>query len=507
MDADVSPQLLRAVLASSLTNIYAANALRHPQTGQIVDFQIIVANPTFQQSSGYPGHHLRSHTLLTLYPELARSALLARMVAVVETGEPFRGEEYFPNRSSSLWYDLSLSRFEQGLVVNFVDTTAQHRLQQQLEQQAQLLQATLDGAISSILSLTALRNAEGAIVDFRMEKANRAVERSLFMTPAQIEGRQLLEVFPGHVANGFFALYVQVAQTGIPRQATQQYSDAHGLDGWFAVSVVRQSADKLVVTFSNITESKQLEQQLRESNASLQQFAAVASHDLQEPLRKIQSFTQLVSDQYGPVLGEGALYLSRIKAAASRMQRLITDLLAYSQLTHQTSPAHQRLDLTSLVREVLTDLELTIQEKGAVIELDPLCELRGNPVQLRQVMQNLLANALKFTKPGQAPRIQVRYAQTRRAALPVELRLLTRGVDAYHQITVADQGIGFSEAYREQIFDAFQRLHGPGSPYSGSGLGLAIVRQVMQQHQGGVTVSSREGEGTSFFLYFPASPS
>jgi len=506
MDANESPELLWAVLHNSLTNIYAANAVRHPDTGQIIDFRIILVNPTFRERSGYTGDQLRTDTLLTLYPELAQTTLFDRFVQVIETGQAFRGEEYFPNRTGSFWYDLSLSKFGDGIVVNFIDITTRHQTQQEIQQQAQQLQATLDGSISSILSVTAIRNEAGQIVDFWMDKANRAVERSLSMTPSQIEGRTLLETFPGNVENGFFDLYVQVAETGIPQQATQHYVDDNGLDGWFEVSAVQQSYGQVVITFFNITESKRLEQQLRESNESLKQFAAIASHDLQEPLRKIKSFSQLLLDQYAQALGEGANLLTRMQSAANRMQMLIRDLLEYSQLSNSEATAHQPVDLDSLVNEVLIDLEVTVQETRAEIEVGELCILMGNSIQLRQAFQNLLSNALKFTKPGQPPRISVTCATKKRAELPADLRLLTKPVESYCQITVADQGIGFNEAYRDRIFDAFQRLHGRSSSYTGTGIGLAIVRKVMENHNGGVTAFSREGEGASFALYFPAVP-
>ncbi|WP_381503446.1 ATP-binding protein [Spirosoma flavum] len=506
MDANESPELLRAVLQNSLTNIYAANAIRHSDTGQIIDFQMILVNPTFRERSGFTGDQLRSETVLTLYPEFAQTTLFDRYVQVVETGQPFRGEEYYPNQTGSSWYDISLSKFNDGIVVNFIDITTRYQTQQEIHQQAQQLQATLDGSISSILSMTAIRNEDGQIIDFWMDKANRAVERSLSMTPAQIEGRRLLDVFPGNVESGFFAIYAQVAETGIPQQTTQHYKDDHGFDGWFEVSAVQQSPEKVVITFFNITESKRLERQLRESNEGLNKFAAIASHDLQEPLRKIKSFSRLLLEQYAQALGEGAHLLTRMQSAAERMQMLIKDLLDFSQLTHSEATAHRSLDLTILVNEVLIDLEVTVQETRAEIEVGELCILMGNPFQLRQVFQNLLSNALKFTKPCEPPRISVTCAKKKRAELPDDLRLLTKPLESYCQITVADQGIGFNEAYRDKIFDAFQRLHGRSSPYTGTGIGLAIVRKVMENHNGGVTAFSRSGEGTSFILYFPDAP-
>ncbi|GAB2526070.1 PAS domain-containing protein [Spirosoma aerophilum] len=636
MDANESPELLEAVLANSLTNIYAANAVRDPQSGQIIDFQIILANPTFRARSGYTGSQLRSQSLLTLYPELAQSAMLDRFVEVVETRQIFRGEEYFPNSSDSFWYDLSVSPFGDGLVVNFIDTTAKYKDRQLVQQQARQLQATLDGSISSILALTAIRNPQGQITDFWIDKANQAVERSLGKTPAELEGRTLLSVYPGNVESGFFALYAKAADTGESQQATLHYTDVNGYQGWFEVSVVGYAPDKVVLTFMNVTDYKQTEvmvreqadllqsvlnatmntvatyqairnpmsqivdfrftmanqaalevvnltadelytrtllevspdlanselfnqyvtvvqtglpitferhrqgrwflanavrfgedglltsslditllkqaqlqveqlnQQLQRRNASLDQFAAVASHDLQEPLRKIKSFGDILQDQYAPNLGDGVSLLSRMQSAADRMQTLIRSLLTYSRLSQEQPTTFQPIDLNRVVTEVLNDLEVAIQEKGAMLELGDLPTLPGDALQLRQVFQNLLSNALKFTKPGRLPKVILSARPLNENELPEEAGLAP---GSYWQITVADNGIGFGDAYREQIFGAFERLHSKSSVYGGTGIGLAIVRKVMENHQGGVTAHSSEDEGATFTLFLPAEAS
>ncbi|ADB42490.1 PAS domain-containing protein [Spirosoma linguale] len=636
MDANESPELLEAVLANSLTNIYAANAIRHPESGQIIDFQIVLANPTFRERSGYTGKQLRSQSLLTLYPDLAQSTLLGRFIEVVETRRVFRGEEYFPNSTSSFWYDLSLSPFGDGLVVNFTDTTARYQEQQLVQQQAQQLQATLDGSISSILAMTAIRNPQGQIIDFRIDKANQAVERSLGKTPAELEGHTLLSVYPGNVESGFFALYAKAADTGESQQATLHYTDVNGFQGWFEASAVRYAPDKIVLTFMNVTDYKQTEavmrqqadllqsvldatmntvatyqavrdsmnqivdfrftmanqaalevvnltaeelytrtllevspdlanselfnqyvtvvqtglpitferyrqgrwflanavrfgqdglltsslditllkqaqlqveqlnQQLQQRNASLDQFAAVASHDLQEPLRKIKSFGDILLDQYAPNLGDGVGLLSRMQSAADRMQTLIRSLLAYSRLSQEQPATFQPVDLNRVVTEVINDLEVAIQEKGAVLELSDLPTLPGDALQLRQVFQNLLSNALKFTKPGRLPRVILRAQPLRDNELAEEASLAP---GSYWQITVADNGIGFGDEYRQQIFGAFERLHSKSSVYGGTGIGLAIVRKVMENHQGGVTAHSSEDEGATFTLFLPTEAS
>lgn len=271
---------------------------------------------------------------------------------------------------------------------------------------------------------------------------------------------------------------------------------------------MRFEDNKLLTSSIDITEIKlareqlaQLNEQLQRSNESLDQFASVASHDLQEPLRKISTFGAMLAQQYGPALGEGVDLLGRMQSATDRMQTLIRDLLAYSRLAAGGQTARQPVDLIQLVGEVLQDLEIAVAQTGAVVAVGELPTLPGDTLQLRQVFQNLLSNALKFTKPGQLPRLTVSARSVSPGEVPAELRLTG---PAYWLITVADNGIGFGEKYRERIFGAFERLHGKNSAYGGSGIGLAIVRRVMDNHHGAVTAHSAEGEGATFTLYLPA---
>ncbi|MEZ0610365.1 PAS domain S-box protein [Fibrella sp. WM1] len=242
---------------------------------------------------------------------------------------------------------------------------------------------------------------------------------------------------------------------------------------------------------------------LERSNANLQQFAYVASHDLQEPLRKIRSFGNLLIDQYGDQLGDGNDLLNRMQAAASRMSVLIQDLLTFSRISTRQETATS-VDLAQLIDTVLADLELRIQETEAVIDIGPLPKVQGDTSQLGQLFQNLLNNALKFNQPSQPPRVQVR-AQTMTAdQLPADVRP-TRPATAYHRIDVIDNGIGFDEKYTDRIFQVFQRLHGRGQ-YDGTGIGLAICEKVAANHGGAITATSQPNQGATFSVYLPVWP-
>lgn len=419
-----------------------------------------------------------------------------------ETGQTLRFNQHYVGDGQDIWIDVLAQRVEDKLLVTLTDFTEARRAEEQLR-------AMLDASINSIIAMTAIRDDQGQIIDFTFDTVNKSVERSLGRQPEELVGQTLLGMYPGNVENGFFELYARATDTGIPQTGTLHYTDANGFEGWFEISAVQQSKDKVVITFMNVTETRQDQQQieqmnalLKRSNESLDQFASVASHDLQEPLRKIKSFGDILLDQYGSSLGEGIGMLQRMQSAAGRMQTLIRDLLAYSRLSRIGEINHQPVDLSRLVSEVLVDLELAVQDKGATVETGPLPVLTGDALQLRQLFQNLLSNALKFTKPNRQPHIVIRGGRIGRTQLPPDVSLSGR---AFWQITVADNGIGFNEEYRDKIFVAFERLHGKTSPYGGTGIGLAIVRKVMENHGGAVTGDGREGEGATFTLYFPAS--
>ncbi len=221
------------------------------------------------------------------------------------------------------------------------------------------------------------------------------------------------------------------------------------------------------------------------SNRELEQFAFIASHDLQEPLRKIQAFGDRLGTKYRDKLDkEGKEYLTRMQNAAKRMQQFIRDLLKYSRVaTHPEPP--DTVDLREAVMDVISDLELIIQRWGADVEVFELPAVKVEKSQIRQLFQNLIANALKFHGEKQP-----------------HIKIYSRRTDHDCQIFVEDNGIGFDEKYLDRIFAPFQRLHGR-SAYEGTGMGLAICRKIVERHGGSITAKSKPGAGSTFIITLP----
>ncbi|WP_226645608.1 sensor histidine kinase [Microbulbifer variabilis] len=237
-------------------------------------------------------------------------------------------------------------------------------------------------------------------------------------------------------------------------------------------------------------------QELTRSNRELQNFAFVASHDLQEPLRKIRAFGDRLTDRYSEKLGDGKDYVMRMQSAAKRMSKLIEDLLAFSRTSTRTTP-FEAVDLNLVVEEVLDDLQIKREETNAQIEVQPLPVIQADPMQMAQLFLNLIGNALKFIKPDNTPIIRI---ECEKAEIP-HVDCTVPG----YRITVSDNGIGFDEQYIEKVFAAFQRLHGRNE-YEGTGIGLAICRRIMERHCGEIDASSTPGVGTTFELLIPETP-
>ena len=240
-------------------------------------------------------------------------------------------------------------------------------------------------------------------------------------------------------------------------------------------------------------------EELARSNSELEQFAYVASHDLQEPLRKVQSFGDLLTSRSGEALNEqGRGYLQRMKDAAARMQTLIVDLLSYSRITSQAQP-FVPVHLAELTQEVVSDLEIRIESTGGRVEVGDLPTIAADPTQMRQLMQNLIGNGLKFHRSEEPPIVRVRGR-----VLDGKVDGLNRdsSLDEVCELTIEDSGIGFEEKYLDRIFTIFQRLHGR-SVYEGTGIGLATCRKIVEQHRGSITAKSTPGEGATFIVTLP----
>jgi signal transduction histidine kinase len=311
----------------------------------------------------------------------------------------------------------------------------------------------------------------------------------------------------GAIGAGFVVLYgglvsivwggwrtIQQQQTALGK-TNAELREAHG-------ELLRTNAQLK----AEIAERQRVEEELRafaahlqRSNRELQDFAQVSSHDLQEPLRKIQTFSDRLKTRCDEALDDqGRDYLARLQQAASRMQHLINDLLTFSRVTTKAQP-FVPVDLAEVAQEVISDLEVHIEQVSGRVEVGALPTIEADPLQMHQLLQNLMSNALKFHRKEASPVVQISGQSFPRQAPHASE---TPPVTALCQIMVADNGIGFDEKYLDRIFTPFQRLHGR-EEYEGTGIGLAVCRKIVERHGGSITAQSTPGQGATFIVTLP----
>jgi PAS domain S-box-containing protein len=322
----------------------------------------------------------------------------------------------------------------------------------------------------------------------RFTYVNRKAASLWGKQPGELLGKNIWEVFPSGKET---ESYVKIQQTMADRQPRQYESYSRFLEQWIEVHLY-PSEGGISVYFQDISNRKRTEAALAElsgklerSNQELEQFAFVASHDLQEPLRKIEAFGDALLQSIEPIDERARLYVERMRNAAGRMRSMVDGLLQLSRINTQGQP-FIRVDLARVSAEVVSDLEYQVQRTGGKLEIDELPVVEGDPLQLRLLLQNLIGNALKYHRPDTPPVVKVYASQ-----LPGRV-----------QILVEDNGIGFNAEEAEIIFQPFQRLVGR-SQYEGSGMGLAICRRIVERHGGEITAKGEPGKGASFVVTLP----
>lgn len=319
-------------------------------------------------------------------------------------------------------------------------------------------------------------------------------------------GKNLLDVYPvlnetGFVTNLAKAFEGEVVYDDVYKSAAPN----HFFENFFIplkneIDVV----DRVLLIAHDVTnitraneELRKLNAELEKSNRDLEQFAYVASHDLQEPLRKIQIFSELTTKnlQHQEIAKR---YLDKIESSAKRMTDLIKAVLNYSRLS-KTNNEFVNIDLNEVIKNLRGDLELLIEEKKAVIKSDPLPLVKGIPLQLNQLFLNLFSNSLKFS--DKQPKITISSS----VISAEQASGFSKNGTSYHQIVFSDNGIGFDQQYADQVFSIFQRLHS-NDKYAGTGIGLALCKKIVENHGGYIYVRSEQGKGTSFFIYLPVTP-
>jgi signal transduction histidine kinase len=496
--------LLDNLLKYSPAGISVTEVIRD-KAGQVVDGRTILANDTAEQFLGFPKAVYLSKTITEIDPNILTSPLYRMSLHTLLTGEPFH-TQYFLEPANK-WIELSVSKMDNDHLINiFTDITNTKMVHLQVEQAAERLKAVFNASQSGMFIFAPVKDEQGEVVDFRFVITNPTFAAYAGVAPDVLLGALGSTFFPGYLHNGVFDMYKETYLTGKTLRQDVHYNvDQHDL---YLDLLSTKIHDEVLVTFTDYTTIKKAQLQLekliedlRRSNASLEEFAHAASHDLKEPIRKIRVFSDRLKASLATRMDETESNMfERMQKATERMALLVDDLLLYSHVS-LTPLQMEEIDLNAKLRIVLSDLEVQVEEKNATVTIDQLPTVKGYRRQLQQLFQNLVSNALKYSKPGVPPVVHISSKEVKGADVPIELPLEYKD-KSYHLIEVEDNGIGFEQENAEKIFQMFHRLHGR-SEYTGTGIGLSIARKVVDNHNGYIWADSEPGKGTRFSVLLP----
>ncbi len=468
---------------------------------------ITYANDKFCEISQYEREELIGQTHRIINSGYHAKEFFKDLWSTIASGQIWRGE--IKNRAkdgSYYWVDTTIVPFldEGRKPLQYLAIRTDITARKQAEEE-------IDRFFSLSIDLLCIASMDGFF-----KRLNPAFEITLGYTLEELKERPFLDFIHPEDVPATLA-EIEKLSTGQPTIAFEnRYRCKDGSYKWLSwVSMPFPAEGLLYAAARDITEQKQTNRELREfatqlerSNRELQDFAYVASHDLQEPLRKIQTFGDRLQAKCGEALTDkGRDYLERMLNASGRAQTLISDLLAFSRVTTKAQP-FVPVNLTEVMQEVLSDLEVRIEKVGAKVELTELPLIDADPLQMRQLFQNLVGNALKFRREGVTPTVEIKAQlleeQREQGSRGIENRANPSSIGEHRfcQISVADNGIGFEEKYLDRIFTVFQRLHSR-KEYEGTGVGLAICRKIVERHGGSITAKSTPGQGTTFIITLP----
>jgi len=486
-----SEERFRSVF-EGMTEGFALHQIILDDEGKPVNYRFLEINPSFERLTGLKREQVVGHTIKEILPD-DDPYWIQIYGEVALTGKPI----HFENYSSALkqHYEVYSFRPTPGqFAVLFLNITERKQMEEMLRVNLTKYSVLFD---SFPLGIT-VSDITGRVIETNQEAVRLLGISRDEHTSRQIDGQEwrIIRIDGSPMLAEEYASVRALKENRRVENVEMGIVKPGGLVTWISVTAtpIPLEGYGVVVTYGDITDRKRAEgiaqeyaRKLEESNHALEQFAFLASHDLQEPLRKIELFSQQVKKKAGNCLQETEReYLERIEAAASRMRKMVEDLLLLSRINTQGQP-FERVDLNTTVEAVLDDLEVLIQKTGGQVEAEELPTVWADPTQMHVLLQNLISNGLKFHKPQVSP--VVRVSASVKAGEAVE-------------VCLQDNGIGFPEEKADLLFEPFERLH-RRSEFEGSGIGLAICRKIVERHGGTISGRNRADEGSCFCFTLP----
>jgi signal transduction histidine kinase len=366
-----------------------------------------------------------------------------------------------------------------GIFVDGFDVTDRAAAQAALRDSEVRYRTLFDSIDEGFCIIEAVPSENGSPGDYRYIAANPALKAQSGVTVNV--GKDTIRGLLSTEAQSWIDVFDEIIRTGEPVRGERGLLTQGRVLDLYSFLLHDETKRRIGVIFTDVTERKRAEAELLRANQDLEQFAYSASHDLQEPLRSVKIYSELLDQRYGDKLdGEARNFLEFVTSGASRMEMLVRDLLAYTQAGQLDRPAAQA-EAGEALSSALANLTGAIRESGALVTSDPLPSLRVHATQLQQLFQNLIGNAIKYRRPETMPVIGVS---------------VRRDGDSW-EFSISDNGLGIEAEYKERIFGLFKRLH-TGDEYSGTGIGLAICQRIVERYQGRIWVESEPGKGSIF---------
>ncbi len=478
------------ILFDTMSEGFSYNEIILDDNGKPSDLLYLAVNPAFEDQTGLKAENIIGKTAHEIFPNISEILWLDRYYKVVQTGEPVHFEERFGPLKQ--WFEVKAYKIgDNRFAAVFNDITDRKNNDMMLKESEERFRSVLDNSHDVIYRF----NEQTGIYDYISPSAKNIVGYSPDELMALDLDASLKMVHPDDrsIMNDSLAHLKDTDEVELEYRQRTKNGDYRWISNH--MTITKDVDGKPLYRNGNIrdiTKRKNAEDELKitlnelkRSNQELEQFAYVASHDLQEPLRMISSFTQLLERKYKDKLDTEALeYINFTVDGAKRMQLLINDLLAFSRVNTK-GEEFKELDLEKVLDEVLFNLEIVIEENQAIITNDHLPRICADHGQMIQLFQNLLGNALKYRSQN----------------IP-QIHISARKIDKEWMFSVKDNGIGIDPQYNEQIFQIFRRLH-THDEYEGTGIGLAITKKIIQRHKGRIWVESELGKGSNFYFTIP----
>ncbi|WP_246126020.1 ATP-binding protein [Bizionia myxarmorum] len=502
----------RALLANifkSISHIVMHFKSVRNEEGKIIDFKILFVNDRITPITGHNPEEIKNKNVSEVYPDIFTSEVIGNLVDAIENKKPVTYNFPFNRNGNSHWFSATAIKLGDGVTITVRETTAE------IDKANELLKLNEQLVIRNSILTDAESIAKIGSFSWYIESNTTEISdnfyRMLGHEPGEFESN--LESFRNFVHPDDLELYDKKGEISIQGLVSDEFMyrviTKNGeikflnTNGQF----IDKNGSKVMIgvvqdvtqTISDAEELRRSNLDLQQSNLELESFNRVASHDLQEPLRKIQLFISRIEDVDGAAFSEkGTTYFDKVKKAALRMQGLIQNLLAYSRIdSSKTDLDH--IDLNDVLDKVQEDLATTINDTQAEITSENLPQIKGVFFQMEQLFANLIGNALKYKSNTEAPIIQLQSEKVAASELPDKSLGKSK---FYYKITCTDNGIGFDSKYSDKIFEVFQRLH-QKTEYSGTGIGLAICRKIVENHNGYIYATGKLGAGAQFVIFLP----